>query len=120
MAYRLLILHWGTWHHEKTLEANVAWTVADFDFGGTDTVFVQLSDGQRTLEILADIELGPRHAVLRGLHIQGAGPNTVGPRELLRLIRWAKEWLDVDELRIEGASRTSGAGPGRLPPPIDT
>ena len=91
------------------------WRTLDFDFGGDDTVLVTLVDGNHRVEVIADIELNGRRAVLRGLYILGAGRNTLGPAALLGLIRWAKEYLDVDELRIEGAVRTSGAGPGRIP-----
>ena len=78
----------------------MAWHVLDFDFGGTDTVLVVLVDGNRRIEVMADVELYRRSAVLRGLHIQGAGPNTLGVVALRGLIAWAKEYLDV---RIEGA-----------------
>jgi hypothetical protein len=96
------------------------WQVIEYDYGGTDTVQVRLSDGNQEISILANVELVGRHAILRGLHIQGAGANTMGNGALRRLIKWAKEFLDVDHLRIEGATRTSGAAPGRDPPPIDT
>jgi hypothetical protein len=94
----------------------MAWHVLDSDFGGLDTVLVILSDGNHRIEVMADVELHRHRAVLRGLHIQGAGPNTLGLSTLHGLISWAKGYLDVDELRIEGALRTSGAGPGRFPP----
>jgi hypothetical protein len=97
----------------------MVWRVLETDFGGTDTVLLVLTDGHRRLEVLADVELNGSEAVLRRLHILGAGPNTLGPAALLRLIRWSKEWLYVDKLRIEGAVRTSGAGSGRLPRAID-
>jgi hypothetical protein len=97
------------------VETAVAWQVLDFDFGGIDTVLVTLVDGNHRIEVLADVELDRRRAVLRGLHIQGVGRNTLGPAVLRGLIGWAKEYLDVDELRIEGAVRTSGASPGRIP-----
>src|SRR5271166_1269861 len=85
----------------------------------TDTVLVKLTDGVHVIEVLADVEFSDRMAVLRGLHILGSGPNTLGPRALRELINWAKVQLDVDQLRIEGAPRTSGAGPGRVPPILD-
>jgi hypothetical protein len=91
------------------------WLAQEFDFGGIDTVLVTLVDGGHRVEVMADVEFDGRRAVLRGLHILGAGRNTLGRAALLGLIRWAKEYLDVDELRIEGAARTSGAGPGRIP-----
>ena len=98
----------------------MTWQVVEYDFGGTDTVQIRLSNGTQDILILADVAFDGRHAVLSGLHIQGAGANTMGHGALRRLIGWAKEFLNVDHLRIEGATRTSGAAPGRNPPPIDT
>jgi hypothetical protein len=72
------------------METSVAWKVIGLDFDGTDTLLVLISDGHRTIEILADVELGNRYVVLRGLHIQGAGPNSMGPGTLLGLIRWQR------------------------------
>jgi hypothetical protein len=95
------------------------WRILEYDFGGIDTVLVKLTDEIHVIEVLADVELTGRTAALRGLHILGCGPNTLGPRVLRELINWAKVQLDVDQLRIEGATRTSGAGPGRVPPIID-
>jgi hypothetical protein len=95
------------------------WRALEYDFGGTNTVLVKLTDEIHVIEVLADVELTGRTAALRGLHILGTGPNTLGPRVLRELINWAKVQLDVDQLRIEGATRTSGAGPGRVPPIID-
>jgi hypothetical protein len=107
----------------------------DVEFDNPATVYVRLTNGRDEVEIVADVELDRRCAVLRGLHILGAGPNAMGPERdgartrwgpnamgagaLRGLMRWAKEQLDVDELRIEGATRTSGARPGRVPRPIN-
>jgi hypothetical protein len=94
------------------------WRALEYDFGGTDTVLATLTDGIRIVQVLTDVELLGRTALLRRLHIEGAGRNTLGPRALRELINWAKVQLDVDQLRIEGATRTSGAGPGRVPHPL--
>jgi hypothetical protein len=96
----------------------VVWRTLEFDFGGTDTVLVKLTNGAQVIEVLTDVELVGRTAVLRGLHILGSGRNTLGPAALRELINWAKVQLDVEKLRIEGATRTSGAGPGRIPPAL--
>jgi hypothetical protein len=94
------------------------WRAFELEFGGADTVLATLSDGVQLIQVLVDVELVGRTAVLRGLHIDGGGRNTLGQRALRELVNWTKVQLDVDELRIEGATRTSGAGPGRIPPPI--
>jgi hypothetical protein len=97
----------------------MSWHVVEFDFGGADTVLVVLANGNQRIHVLADVELHRAQAVLHGLHIQGGGSNSLGPAALREMIRWAKEYLDVEQLRIEGATRTSGAGPGRIPPVLE-
>jgi hypothetical protein len=91
------------------------WLGLDYEFDQLGTIYVRLVSGPQQIEIVADIEVGQRRVVLRRLHVSGAGPNTMGPAVLRRLMRWAKVRLDVDELRIEGAARTSGVNPGRFP-----
>ncbi len=83
-----------------------------------DVAVIVLSNGKHTIELVAGIKLVGRIASLTGVHIQGPGPNMVGVAELRALARWTKGQLDVDELRIEGAVRTSGACPGRKPFPL--
>lgn len=97
----------------------MTWRVVDYEFDRSETVYVRLHDGRKEIELLAELELDGRRAIVRGLHVLGGGANTMGVGELRRLLVWAKGYLDVDHLRIEGATRTSGAGPGRLPPGID-
>ncbi|MBN9561292.1 MAG: hypothetical protein J0H14_11275 [Alphaproteobacteria bacterium] len=95
----------------------MSWTVMDVEFDGM-TVLARLSDGEIEVQVLADVmELSSTEAVLTGLHIQGPGPNSVGSR-IRSIAYWVKEYLDVSRLRIEGATRTSGASPGRDPAPI--
>jgi hypothetical protein len=94
------------------------WRTLEHDFGGTDTVLVTLTNGAQVVQVLTDVEFVGRTAVLRRLHILGGGRNTLGPGVLRELINWAKVELDVEQLRVEGATRTSGAGPGRVPRPV--
>ncbi len=96
----------------------MTWRTLGYEIDGTDTVLVTLTDGGRRVQVLADVELIGRTAVLRRLHIQGSGRNTLGLGTLRKLAEWAKVQLDVDQLRIEGATRTSGAAPGRVPRPL--
>lgn len=96
----------------------MGWTALEYTFGGPETILVLLSDGRQQIEVLAELAFRDNAAVLSALHVQGGGPNTLGPAALRALIRWAKEILDVERLHIEGATRTSGAGPGRLPRPV--
>ena len=94
------------------------WRLVDLQIEPGDFVFVRLLIGAFELEIMFYVHLDGRSAVLRRLDIQGAGPNTLGVAGLRGLAQWLMELLDVDELRIEGAVRTSGAGPGRRPAPL--
>jgi hypothetical protein len=66
---------------------------------------------------MAEVELAGRVLVARRLHIHGEGltANEAGPANLRVLARRLLEELDLDELVIEGAHRTTGAGPGRRP-----
>jgi hypothetical protein len=90
------------------------WTITVEDADG-DTFSVELVRGCHAVSIIADVTFENRVACLWGVHILGAGANRLGSRLLLSLVPWALEYLDVDEIRIAGASRTSGAGPGCLP-----
>ena len=83
------------------------WHMQKVDFDDRDTVLVTLTDGIQVVEVLTDVEFIGRNAVLRRLHIQGSGRNTLGSKTLRELINWAKVQLDVEQLRIEGATRTS-------------
>jgi len=96
----------------------VSWCLEELEIDAAGAVRAVLRNGEHAVEFVADFELGDRHAVLSGLHVYGAGPNSLGTTGLRVLIRWVMEQLDVDELRIEGATRTSGASPGRRPTPL--
>jgi hypothetical protein len=93
------------------------WTVLEYE-DDHNAVLVRLTDGVHEIAFAATVELTTHRAVLSGCDIQGAGRNTVGVALLRRLAAWMKERLDVDELRIEGSVRASGANPGRLPRPL--
>lgn len=95
----------------------MTWRVVDLEITPDDLVFARLSNGTVAIDVLGFLEITRRSAILRGMHIQGGGRNTMGLPALRAMAHWLKEYLDVDELRIEGATRTSGAGPGRRPAP---
>jgi len=94
------------------------WRLVDLQIEASDFVFVRLLADVFELEAVFYVHLHGRLAILRRLDIQGAGPNSLGVAGLRDLAHWVMELLDVDELRIEGATRTSGAGPGRRPAPL--
>jgi hypothetical protein len=94
------------------------WTIAFYEIAERDVVNVTFRSGERFVECLADAALEGRIAWLSQCHFQGSGANTVGIRLLRMLAQIVMERIDVDELRIEGASRTTGAGPGHDPRPL--
>jgi hypothetical protein len=65
--------------------------------------------------VMANLSVEGRTLVLTGLHIQASQVNRIGPANLRRLAELVMERMDYDELRIEGASRTTGANPGHRP-----
>ena len=83
----------------------------------SDVVVARLETAIGTLLVMAEIELVESLLILRGLHIQGenVGVNELGVIGIRRIIRDTMEHLNVDEIVIEGAIRTTGASPGRRP-----
>ena len=74
------------------------WQVAVLEISVDDVVHVRCRRDDIHFEVLADVRLDGRLAVLSGMHIQGSGPNTVGPTVLRSLAREVRSWLGVDEL----------------------
>ena len=68
-----------------------------------------------TLGLMAEIMFENGVVELRGLHIGGDPATEWGWSRLRTIARWATEVLDVDEIIVVGAIRTSGANPGRRP-----
>jgi hypothetical protein len=101
------------------------WQAADVEFdlidGATDHPVLSdlIKTPLGTLELMAEPILSKRRLMLRGLHVQGVDlrPNALGPANLRRLAAIVMERLDCDEIVIEGAVRTTGAGKGRRPRP---
>ncbi len=89
------------------------------DIDEQDIVTARFVRGNDLIEIMAAVVLEGRVGRLHGVHVQGSGANSLGVRGLLELIAWAKGYFDVGKIRIVGATRTSGAGPGRQPRPFD-
>jgi hypothetical protein len=69
------------------------------------------------LLLMAEPRLEGGTLFLGGVHMHGQdiGPNALGPANLRRLAQIVMERLDCDEIIIEGAPRTTGAGKGRRP-----
>lgn len=82
----------------------MVWRVVEFERTTNDLFDVVLSDEHVKVELLGFADLGVSTVTLSGCHIQGPGPNTMGQTLLRHCAQWVMELLDVDELRIEGAS----------------
>ncbi len=93
------------------------WRLVTFEIIANDLFDVRISNGSIEIELLGFADINGPTATLSGCHIQGPGPNTADRSMLRQIAEWVMELLDVDELRIEGATRTSGTNPGRRPTP---
>jgi hypothetical protein len=68
------------------------------------------------LRVMAELEERGRTLILHGLHVEtDLKVNSVGIPNLRALAQHGMDRIDYDELIIEGAIRTTGAGHGRLP-----
>src|SRR5579872_2298859 len=92
--------------------------ILDIEIDAGDVVSVRLSRGFVEIEAIFYAGSSDRVATLSRLDIQGAGKNTTGWSVLRQMAQEVMEFLDVDELRIEGTTRASGANPGRRPTPL--
>jgi hypothetical protein len=83
----------------------------------SDVVLARVESQVGTLLVLAQVEFAGRILILRELHVEGEDVevNQLKASGIRHIVRDVMEILDVDELIIEGAIRTSGAGPGRRP-----
>ena len=94
------------------------WRIEYLEIEPDDWMLVAVATNRHRFEFVGLLTFDGRRATLSSVHALGAGPNTMGNGALIALARDAMEFLDVDEIRIDGAARTSGAGPGRRPAPI--
>lgn len=99
------------------------WRGADIeiivDDDGTDdpVVTAAIETPAGALMAMAGVRRVGRSLELEGFHMHGAsvGPNALGAANLKRLAQAVMEKIDVDEIVVRGATRTSGANPGRRP-----
>jgi hypothetical protein len=77
---------------------------------------VTISTPDGVIEIVAELTEREDVLVCSGVHVQSElGPNGLGLARLRQIADAALERLDYNVIEIEGATRTSGAGPGRTP-----
>lgn len=81
-----------------------------------DPIFlVEVITPNGSLELLGEFEIGERNLVIRRAHLGGDPSKKWGWTLLRQLGRAIAEKLDVDEIEIHGAVRSTGANPGRKP-----
>jgi hypothetical protein len=101
----------------RTLAADQAdWEIR---LAQADAAFLEIAFAfdHREIHLLAALDVGDDWVERRGCHVQGSGPNTVSVGGLKALANWVMENFAVEEVRIFGAARTSGARPGPRPHP---
>jgi hypothetical protein len=80
------------------------------------TAWIQTPAG--VIVVMAEVSLRDRTLCLRGMHIEGPDPNTMGPANLRVLAEAVMERMNCDGIEIEGGTRSTGANPGRRPRPV--
>jgi hypothetical protein len=86
----------------------------ELTFGQVVTVRIQTPAG--FVFAMAEVEERGRTLVLNGFHMHAeAGHRALGMSNLHMLAQRVMEVMDYDELVVQGAARTSGARPGRIP-----
>ena len=73
-----------------------------------------------SLEIMGEPELLGDVLYVKGVHIssEGIAPNDVGFANLRVIAQTILKEMNYDDIRIEGAVRTTGANPGHRPLPF--
>jgi hypothetical protein len=100
---------------------NAMWTIEDIAFEVVNdltddpvvTVLVFTPVGE--MAFTAEPVMRGRTLIFRRTHVQGSRPGAVGGHNLAVIAHAVMKGMDVDELIVEGALRTTGARPGRRP-----
>ncbi len=95
----------------------MGWSIERFDDNG-DLLDVTFRCDGISIQFFGSLVFDGRRAIFSGVHVQGPGANRLGIRKLLELRNFVKAMIDVDELLLEGALRTTGANPDRRPGPL--
>lgn len=77
-----------------------------------DVVAGALLSGAHVVRFLCRVQFEGRTVTLSGLHLDGSGPNTLGPRSLRRAMTWLMHAFDVDRIIVDGGDRMTGAAAG--------
>jgi hypothetical protein len=80
-----------------------------------DLATIRIRTPAGAIEIMGTVDFQGRTLLVRDAHIQGLRRNAVGRANLYVIAKALLERIDCDEIRIEGAVRTTGANPGHRP-----
>ncbi len=78
-------------------------------------VTIIISTPAGVLKVMAEVEECGTVLLLKGTHVQAEAVNKVGVTNLRLIAQVVLERLGYDAIEIEGALRTTGAGPGHTP-----
>jgi len=96
----------------------------------SDQIFVEIEDVDHPeivvvvatpigdLRLLANASISNRALRLDHAHVEGLKPGALGRAGLNAIGRKLMELADVDEIIIQGSTRTTGRNPGTAPRPI--
>jgi hypothetical protein len=101
------------------IEANISQqaTIEILDEDGA-VVEVRISTPRGPLTFIANVRLDGNVLILYDFHIDGPGPHSLGIGFLRRMADQVIAENGVDALEIQGFTRTTGAGRGRVPRPF--
>jgi hypothetical protein len=80
-----------------------------------DLATIRISTPAGVIEIMGMIDFQGRNVLVRNAHIQGLRANAIGRASLHVIAKAFLERIDCDEIRIEGATCTTGASLGSRP-----
>jgi hypothetical protein len=100
-------------------KSDVSFRLVDAESSGV-VVTIEVVVPGGSLLVMGEPRDEDRALVVSGVHMssKGLAPNEVGVANLRVIAQMILEALDYDELIVEGAVRTTGAGPGHRPRPL--
>ena len=89
----------------------------------SDQIVVEIEEAERseiivTIALMANVSIVDRTLRMNRAHAEGLKPGALGRAGLNAIGRKLLELADVDEIVIQGSTRTTGRNPGTIPRPI--
>src|SRR5262249_2856583 len=79
---------------------------------------VRISGPFGMVQLIGEVRIDGRTLYFERVHMSGPGPGTVARSGLNAIGRRILEEADVDQIVVEGSTRTTGRNAGRLPKPF--